>query len=944
MRTNLPVTQHEVVMEDDDIIVSTTDLKGRMLTVNHTFLQISGFTEEELIGKAHNLVRHPDMPASAFQNLWDVIQTGDPWTGIVKNRCKNGDFYWVQANVAPIIENGQTTGYLSVRTKPSAEDIKAASDLYEKINAGKVLLGKKTILQKLNVLSYMKVWQEIIALVVITMLLFGAAWYKVSTALYEAHDGLEMANNDRNTAVLATQMDGILQFEQNLLLKILLQDDVPVQDDIEVIQNDIETLRENISALKAADLGEDEREAANGFSDEVNRYVGELLNPAIAYLQQGDMDRLRTLLHEKVIDMDYSPSTQMLLALQVQLKSVSEDEFEVAQGQMEYVSSVSQILIVLAIILASLLGYYVTRRLSKRLAYASEMLNRVSEGEYFDWVQVDQNDEVGALLMALKSMQIRQGYRMTEVQVMANEALRIRQSLDVASSHVMIADVDYRIIYMNQSMKSMMESNARAFKEVLPDFDVESLIGSTIDMFHKDPAHQRRLLDALQTSFTSEDLNINGRWIRITATPVFNSKGERVAITTEWEDRTSQLQIENEVKLFVQAGIDGDFSRRLESQGHEGFMLVLSKSLNELNTMFEGVFANFGQALEAIEKGQLMHRIDAEYKGVFDQMTQATNRTAEKLAEVLTDVRNTAMNVADGSAEISNGNSTLSDRTQEQAAALEETSASVEELTGTVQQNADNARQANQLAVTTSEQAEKGQIVVKQAIEAVAGISQSSRKIADIIGVIDEIAFQTNLLALNAAVEAARAGEQGRGFAVVAGEVRTLAGRSAGAAKEIKGLIGASVESVDLGSKLVNDSGEALSEIVNSVQKVTDIIAEIAAASQEQSQGVDQINKAITQLDSAVQQNAALVEETAASSANLDQESNDLLGMVDNFDLGERQRHTRQRNKRNPVKTAPARSVARPSRSAAATRPSSRAPAPKLSSQSVSDDDVWQEF
>ncbi|MDQ6974663.1 MAG: PAS domain-containing protein, partial [Mariprofundaceae bacterium] len=584
MRTNLPVTQHEVVMGDDDIIVSTTDLKGRILTVNHTFIQISGFTEEELIGKAHNLVRHPDMPASAFQNLWDVIQTGDPWTGIVKNRCKNGDFYWVQANVAPIIENGQTTGYLSVRTKPSAEDIQAASDLYEKVNAGKVVLGKKTILQKLNVLSYMKVWQEITTLVVITMLLFGAAWYSVSTALYGAHDGLEMANNDRNTAVLAAQMDGILQFEQTLLLKTLLQDEVAVQDNIEIIQNDIETLQENTAALKDANLGDDEREAANAFSEEVNRYISELLHPAIAYLQQGDMDRLRTLLHEKVIDMDYSPSTQMLLALQVQLKSVSEDEFEVARGHMEDVSALSQILIVLAMIIASLLGYYVTRRLSKRLAYASQMLNRVSEGEYFDWVKIDQKDEVGLLLMALKSMQIRQGYRVTEMRSMANESMRIKQSLDVASSNVMIADADYRVIYMNESMKNMMTANAQAFKEVLPNFDVNALIGAKIDIFHKEPAHQRRLLDALKTSFTSDDLNINGRWIRITATPVFNHNGERIAITTEWEDRTSQLQIEDEVKKFVQSGIHGDFSRRLEVQGHEGFMLVLSKSLNELNS------------------------------------------------------------------------------------------------------------------------------------------------------------------------------------------------------------------------------------------------------------------------------------------------------------------------------------------------------------------------
>ncbi|MDQ6953128.1 MAG: methyl-accepting chemotaxis protein [Mariprofundaceae bacterium] len=536
--------------------------------------------------------------------------------------------------------------------------------------------------------------------------------------------------------------------------------------------------------------------------------------------------------------------------------------------------------------------------------------------------------ELQVLLKLMERMRVNLVQNQTAIQKQADEGLRIKQALDSVHSSVMIADADYKIFYMNSSVQKMFHRNEKAFKTILPNFDVSALMGSNIDTFHKNPTHQRRLLDGLKSTYISDDLDISGHYVRITATPVFNEQGERIAIVTEWEDRTDHIKIESEIESFVANAVQGDFKNHISVEGKTEFSLKLAESLNAMNEVVDAAFTDTAIALKALEEGDLTYRISRDYEGVYDDIKQAANNTADKLANIMGNIRNTAMNVADGSSEISNGNTTLSDRTQEQAAALEETSASLEELTGTVQQNADNARQANQLAMTTSEQAEQGRKVVGQAIEAVEGISQSSKKIADIIGVIDEIAFQTNLLALNAAVEAARAGEQGRGFAVVAGEVRILAQRSAGAAKEIKELINASVDSVDQGSKLVNESGQALREIVHSVQKVTDIIAEIAAASQEQSQGVDQINKAITQLDSAVQQNAALVEETAASSANLDHEAGEVLASVSEFNLGDGQARSRTNTTRQTIA------------SAAPRKPSKSLPSPSQ----AQNDEAWKEF
>jgi methyl-accepting chemotaxis protein len=289
------------------------------------------------------------------------------------------------------------------------------------------------------------------------------------------------------------------------------------------------------------------------------------------------------------------------------------------------------------------------------------------------------------------------------------------------------------------------------------------------------------------------------------------------------------------------------------------------------------------RVLGAMAQGDLTDKITQAAEGDLDQIKHSINEVVDNLTQTISVVRSGVENVSTGAEQITKGNEDLSQRTSEQASSLEETSSAMEEMTSTVKQNADNAKQANQLAIAARDVANKGGAVTTKAVEAMGAINQSSKKIADIITVIDEIAFQTNLLALNAAVEAARAGEHGRGFAVVAAEVRNLAQRSATAAKEIKGLINESIQRVTDGSELVDQSGKTLAEIVGSVKRVTDIIAEIAAASQEQASGIDQVNRAIMQMDETTQQNAALVEETTSASQSMKEQARELIRRVEVF-------------------------------------------------------------
>jgi methyl-accepting chemotaxis protein len=414
-----------------------------------------------------------------------------------------------------------------------------------------------------------------------------------------------------------------------------------------------------------------------------------------------------------------------------------------------------------------------------------------------------------------------------------------RGALDNATANVMVADLDCNIIYMNRAADTLMKGGEADFRKDLPQFNAARLMGGNIDVFHRNPAHQRNLLAGLNNTFTSK-LKIGGRTMRITANPMRNPAGERIGTVVEWGDLTQELATETEVQDMVTAVVAGDLAKRISLSGKSGFHQNLSQGINAIT---------------------------------------------DSLVKVVSETQSAAQDISRGADEISQGSMNLSQRTEEQASSLEETASSMEQMTSTVRQNADNAGQANQLAVAARDQAEKGGAVVARAVTAMGQINESSRKIADIIGVIDEIAFQTNLLALNAAVEAARAGEQGRGFAVVAAEVRSLAGRSATAAKEIKTLIQDSVKKVDEGSSLVTQSGETLEQIVGSVKKVTDIVGEIAAASREQSAGIEQVNKAVMQLDELTQQNAALVEQSSAASQAMAEQARGLNQSMTRFTL-----------------------------------------------------------
>ncbi|MCZ6641077.1 MAG: methyl-accepting chemotaxis protein [Gammaproteobacteria bacterium] len=535
----------------------------------------------------------------------------------------------------------------------------------------------------------------------------------------------------------------------------------------------------------------------------------------------------------------------------------------------------------IAVVVGTLLAWFSSRAISRPLQAAVEVANKIANGDFNNVISISSRDETGQLLSALDAMQKSLREQIEEERRVAAQNAAVKQALDTVSASVMLGDADNRVVYMNRAMTALLSQTESAIRHDISEFSADAVLHGNMDIFGRGDT----LYDASRTGH--RDISIGGHMFRIIPNPVMNESGDHVGTVIEWNDRTQEVNVENELNYIVEAALAGDMSQRISMEGKTGFFEQLSNGFNELLTVNGLVMEDVGRVMGAMAHGDLSESIDSEYKGDFARLKDDTNATILKLTQVLGSIKSSSGQVQVASLEISKGNASLSGRTEQQAATLEETSSAMEEMTATVKQNAEHAQEASRVSIEARDKAELGGEVVRRVVSAMSEINSSSKKIEDIIGVIDEIAFQTNLLALNAAVEAARAGEQGRGFAVVASEVRSLAGRSSAAAKEIKDLIQDSVSKVETGSTLVNESGETLDEIVSVVTNVTQIVGEISTASQEQSTGIEQVNRAILEMDEITQQNAALVEEVTASSVAMGEQAVRLMELVSFFDVGE---------------------------------------------------------
>lgn len=518
----------------------------------------------------------------------------------------------------------------------------------------------------------------------------------------------------------------------------------------------------------------------------------------------------------------------------------------------------------------------------------------------------------------------------TAARINATEVGRLRSAAEGMTTNLMMADEQGTIVYMNPAVATMLRRREAQLRTKLPDFSVDNIVGSSFDTFHKNPAHQQNLLSNPANLPYQTEISVAGLEFNLSAIALLDENSKHVGTAVQWIDATEEKDAQRQVERLIQSAINGELDARIDTTNYHGFMKELGNGINSLMGAIVDPIAAAIDVIQSLAKGDLNQGMQGSYSGEFLALANAVNESMNNLRAMVGEIRNGSANVFSGAKEIAQGNSDLSQRTEAQASSLEQTASAMEELTTTVQQNSENATEATKKANSAMEKATKGGEVINNAVTAMENINKSSKQIADIIGVIDEIAFQTNLLALNAAVEAARAGEQGRGFAVVAAEVRNLAGRSAAAAKEIKGLINDSVEAVSKGSRLVDDTGQTFTELVDAVQEVVTMISDIDSASKEQAAGITEVSQAVSQMDEMTQQNAALVEQASASSKSMEDQAQSLLDQVSFFNTAEHDYHS-------------ARDQA-PLRLATAT-PSNSAVVKPLSGRRVANaDEQWEEF
>ena len=569
---------------------------------------------------------------------------------------------------------------------------------------------------------------------------------------------------------------------------------------------------------------------------------------------------------------------------------------------------------VVAAVLIAVFALLLANGIARRVRGAAAIADNIAHGNFENTIVVDSKDEVGELQGALERMQ-----SVLFVQIMAekNEALalkdsvqrekeealrlgeeasrqkeaaeqmaasiqkekeaaaRLNQALESAGTAIMLLDLEGTVSYSNPRMKQLAELHRQALPGKGAEVDFATVASNAPDL--------RKLVSGQQRA--EVEVRFERSVFGVVANPVMNLERRHSGYVLEWVDLSEQRHTEDAIKDLLSSATDGELEKRIEARGLSGFSGWIAQSMNGLLDTVSVPIRETNKIMQALSEGDLTRTVAGSYRGEFGRLAESVNTCIDNLRSTISGIQTSIGRVAGNAQEIATGNGELSRRTEDQALSLQRTASAMEELTSTVSQNADNAGQARTITAATSERAAMGSTVVGEAVTSMGGIQQSSNKIADIIGVIDEIAFQTNLLALNAAVEAARAGEQGRGFAVVASEVRALAQRSAGAAKEIKILIKDSVGQVNEGAKLVDESGTRFQTIVKDIANLSTIIGEMAGAANEQSAGLGEINNAVIGLDTITQQNTALVEEIAAASEALRNDAMEMQQQVAFFRL-----------------------------------------------------------
>lgn len=639
--------------------------------------------------------------------------------------------------------------------------------------------------------------------------------------------------------------------------------------------------KKTVKAYAQLDLSTKERQLLKKMTDTFNNYYNFRYD-----VLEGVMESSET--SESIdyqVKVNDTPALQAMTELNQIVERLENEQTQLLEHHLAQMQQLMLTVMLVTMLLVIIVTYLTARLVLNSLRQASQVANNIAAGHLDNTIIGHNRDEIGLLFNALALMQTQLHDQITKEKRIAQAALRINRALDSVTTSVVIADENYKIIYTNSAAQTLFQTHNNTLQQHLPNWsDHQSLTSQELAVFYANSEQNYRRLSDLSSSFYSQ-LEVAELSLEYTATPVFDQQGERIGIVKEFHDHTEQVKTRSEINRVIEAASTGDFSQRIDLADKTGFFRSFSAGLNQVMGYNQQVVRDVMAVFSALAQGNLACGITNDYQGEFEQLKNDANLTIRKLTETLDVIQQIADIVNEAADNLSNNSVDLSQRAEQQAASLQETAASIEQMNATVQQSTENVRHARQITAQVAEQANHASEGVQQAVTAMQTIRESSRQVSNIISVIDDIAFQTNLLALNAAVEAARAGEQGRGFAVVANEVRHLAQRSAVSAKEIKTLIGDSVNKIAEGTGLVNELGEMLTEMLTGVQQVNEFMTDIASASQDQAMGIQQVTRAITQMETMTQQSTHLVQQTATASSDMAKQAQRLRKRVAFFTL-----------------------------------------------------------